>query len=114
MLPSFDKYSVHARLVPAFLVLLPLGLSIVSLFPDKFVGWDFIVWLGTSSGLAVLLEQLSRDQGKAKESHPLLTLGWKTDNEDVAASRVASWASDSGAVSRQVEVSYSRHEDALR
>ncbi|MEW6531470.1 MAG: hypothetical protein AB1473_11580 [Thermodesulfobacteriota bacterium] len=77
MLPSFDKYSIHARLVPAFLVLLPLGLSIVCLFPEKFAGWDFIVWLGTSSGLAVLLEQLARDQGKRKERRLFELLGGK-------------------------------------
>jgi hypothetical protein len=77
MLPSFDKYSIHARLVPAFLVLMPLGLSIVCLFPEKFAGWDFIVWLGTSSGLAVLLEQLARDRGKAKESRLFSLWGGK-------------------------------------
>lgn len=65
--PSFDKYSVNARLIPALIVLLPIGLSLASLFPQKFLGWDLIVWLGTSSGMAVFIEQLARDKGKSKQ-----------------------------------------------
>lgn len=66
-LTSFDKYSIYARLVPALIVLLPVGLSIVCLFPQKFIGWDLLVWLGTSCGMAVFIEQLARDRGKKKE-----------------------------------------------
>jgi hypothetical protein len=66
--PAFDKYSVNARLIPALIVLLPIGISLASLFPQKFLGWDLIVWLGTSSGLAVFLEQLARDKGRSKQS----------------------------------------------
>jgi hypothetical protein len=60
---SLDKYAFNARVIPALLVLLPIGISIASLFPEKFAGWDLIVWLGTSAGLAVFLEQLARDRG---------------------------------------------------
>lgn len=67
ILPGFDKYSVNARLIPALIVLLPIGLSAASLFPQKFLGWDLIVWLGASSGIGIFLEQLVRDKGKAKE-----------------------------------------------
>jgi hypothetical protein len=66
-LTSFDKYSVYARLIPALIVLLPVGLSIVCIFPQKFIGWDLLVWLGTSCGMAIFLEQLARDKGKVKE-----------------------------------------------
>ena len=66
--PTFDKYTVNARLIPALIVLLPIGLSLASLFPKKFLGWDLIVWLGTSSGMAIFLEQLARDKGKSKQS----------------------------------------------
>ena len=66
-IPTLDKYAVNARLIPALIVLLPLGLSLICLFPDKFAGWDLIVWLGASGGLAVFLEQLARDKGKGKE-----------------------------------------------
>jgi len=51
-----DKYAFNARIVPALIVLLPIGLSLATLFPNKFAGWDIIVWLGTSAGLAVFLE----------------------------------------------------------
>lgn len=67
--PEFDRYSVNARLIPALIVLLPIGLSLASLFPQKFHGWDLIVWLGTSSGMAVFLEQLARDKGRSRQSH---------------------------------------------
>jgi hypothetical protein len=72
--PSFDKYSLNARLIPALIVLLPIGLSLASLFPEKFLGWDLIVWLATSSGMAVFLEQLARDKGKSKQ--PVLFTLW--------------------------------------
>ena len=62
-----DKYAFNARIVPALIVLLPIGLSLATLFPNKFARWDIIVWLGTSAGLAVFLEQLARDRGKRKE-----------------------------------------------
>lgn len=67
-LPTLDKYAFNARLIPALIVLLPIGLSLISLFPSKFAGWDLIVWLGTSGGLAIFLENLARDKGKEKES----------------------------------------------
>ena len=60
---SLDKYACNARVVPALLVLFPIGISIACLFPEKLAGWDLIVWLGTSAGLAVFLEQLARDRG---------------------------------------------------
>lgn len=66
-IPSVDKHTTNARLIPAFIVLLPIGLSLASLFPEKFAGWDLIVWLGTSTGLGIFLEQLARDGGKRKE-----------------------------------------------
>lgn len=66
---GFDKYSVNARLIPALIVLLPIGLSLASLFPQKFHGWDVIVWLGTSSGMAIFLEHLARDKGRAKQPY---------------------------------------------
>ena len=62
-----DKYSLKARLIPALLVLLPLCVSLASIFPTKFAGWDLIVWLGTSMGLGIFLEQLARDCGITKQ-----------------------------------------------
>ena len=62
-----DKYAFNARIVPALIVLLPMGLSLATLFPSGFAGWDVLVWLGTSAGLAIFLEQLARDSGRRKE-----------------------------------------------
>jgi len=66
-IPSLDKYAVNARLVPALIVLLPVGLSLAGLFPEKFLGWDLIVWLGTSAALGIFLAQLARYGCKRKE-----------------------------------------------
>lgn len=73
-MPSFDKYSLHARLFPALIVLLPVGFTIACFFPDKFIGWDFLVGLATAGGISIFLEQLARDQGKVKE--PILYKMW--------------------------------------
>lgn len=78
---SLDKYAFNARLVPALIVLLPVGVSLASLFPEKFVGWDLMVWLATSTGLAVFLEQLARDRGRRKEPELFKQWGGKPSTE---------------------------------
>ena len=66
---ALDEYSRHARLKPAFLVVLPLGL-VVSIF-----GLKASVVLAAFSGplatvgLTFLLAQIGRDFGKRKEAH---------------------------------------------
>jgi hypothetical protein len=64
---SLDEYNRNARLKPAFLVILPVGM-LVSLF-----GLNFSVMLAALSGplatvgLTLLLAQIGRDFGKRKE-----------------------------------------------
>jgi len=65
---SFDKYSLNARLYPALILFLPIGLSVASFFPEKFTGCDLLVATITTCGLSFFLENLARDQGKKKES----------------------------------------------
>ncbi len=66
-LVSFDKYTRNARLMPALITFMPVCLSVASLFPDKFAGWDLLIGIITTLGLTVLLEHLARDLGKKKE-----------------------------------------------
>jgi hypothetical protein len=65
---SFDKYALYARVLPGLIVILPIGFGIISLFPQKFLGWDILVGLGTSFGMSVFIAELARDKGKQKQS----------------------------------------------
>lgn len=62
-----DTYTRRARLQPALLVALPLGLAVLAWFPDGMIGWatawGLIVW----SGGTALIAQIGRDWGKSKE-----------------------------------------------
>jgi hypothetical protein len=62
-----DSYTLQARLFPALLVGLPVGLAIVAWFPGQFVGWGLVVSITTSCGFGVLLAHFGRDAGKQKE-----------------------------------------------
>ena len=73
-LVSFDKYTLNARLKPALLAFAPACLTIASLFPEKFLGWDLLVGVITTFGLTMLLENIARDMGKKKE--PVLYEQW--------------------------------------
>lgn len=64
---SFDKYIFYARLVPGLIVIFPIGLAIISLFPEKFLGWDILVAIGTSFGMSIYLAELARDKGREKQ-----------------------------------------------
>lgn len=62
-----DKYTFRARLQPALLVALPLGLTTMAWFPAGVAGWDILWGLIVWSGGTALLAQIGRDRGKAKE-----------------------------------------------
>ncbi|KKM67591.1 hypothetical protein LCGC14_1469610 [marine sediment metagenome] len=64
---KFDGYTVQARLKPSLLVWLPVALAIVAWWPEKFVGWGFLVGISATCGLTLLLAEVGRDQGKQKE-----------------------------------------------
>lgn len=63
-----DHYTRQARLFPALLVMLPVGLAVVAWFPQRFIGWGLLIGVATSCGLTALLSQIGRDLGKSKES----------------------------------------------
>jgi len=64
-----DQYTIRARVLPAFLVALPLGLVTLAWFPDGLSRgsalWSLLVW----SSVTVLVGQLGRDPGKRKQPH---------------------------------------------
>lgn len=64
---KFDTYTRRARLQPALLIALPLGLAAIAWLPDRVIDWDtlwgIIVWWGG----AALIAQVARDPGKRKE-----------------------------------------------
>lgn len=62
-----DQYTIRARVLPALLVALPLGLATLAWFPDGLSGWSALWGLTVWSGATVLLGQLGRDCGKQKQ-----------------------------------------------
>jgi len=71
---KLDTYTLRARLMPAFLVLLPIGLALAAWFPGQFHGWKPVVAAAAYCGLLLWLAELGRDQGKLKE--PALFALW--------------------------------------
>ena len=74
MKPSFDRYTIEARLLPVLVVFLPIGAVVFGLFPVDKLERGVISGLLTSFGFTALLSQLGRHQGKKKE--PLLYKIW--------------------------------------
>ncbi len=62
-----DQYTIRARVLPALLVTLPLGLATLAWFPDGLSGWGAIWGLVVWSGGTMFLAQIGRDSGKRKE-----------------------------------------------
>ena len=69
-----DTYTRTARLQPALLVALPLGLATLAWFPSQLPGWGVIWGLVVWCGGTVLLAQLGREVGRHKE--PMLFELW--------------------------------------
>ena len=69
MKPKFDSYTFEARLLPVFIVGLPVGFAVIAFSPLKFLGWGILTGFIASSGISVLLAQMGRDMGKNKEIH---------------------------------------------
>lgn len=74
---GLDAYSRHARFAPAVLVLLPVGLAVAVWFPDGMLGWGALTGLISTTGLAVLLAELARRPGKAREEQLFKAWGGK-------------------------------------
>ncbi len=71
-----DRYSFNARFLPAAALLLPVGAAVASWLPKPgdLVNWGQLMMIGLSAGGAMLLAQLGRGPGKAKE--PALFASW--------------------------------------
>lgn len=62
-----DAYTRRARLAPAFLVVLPIGLTFAAWFSNTALGWSLLAGLLTTCGFTLLLAEIGRDQGKRRE-----------------------------------------------
>jgi hypothetical protein len=72
-----NSYSRRARLEPALIAALPLGLATVAWFPTGVVGWGLFWGLIAWSGGTALLAQIAREPGKKKEAHLFASWGGK-------------------------------------
>jgi hypothetical protein len=68
MKSALDEYTRNARLKPAFLVALPLALTVAVLGFKQSAIEGTLFGLASSFGFTFLLSQLVRDRGKARES----------------------------------------------
>ncbi len=64
-----DQYTTRARVVPALLVALPVGVATLAWFPGGIAGWSALWALVVWSGGTVLVGQLGRDAGKRKQAY---------------------------------------------
>jgi len=62
-----NPYVRRARLQPAMLVALPLGLATLAISPGGVVGWGTVWSLFVFCGGTALMAQMARDMGKQKE-----------------------------------------------
>jgi hypothetical protein len=69
-----DAYTVRARLLPALIAALPLGIATLAWFPTGILGWGAVWALIVWSGGTVLLAEIGRDAGRRKE--PGLFASW--------------------------------------
>lgn len=74
---AFDSYTRRARLEPAMITALPLGLATLAWFPEGIVGWGLFWSLIAWSGGTALLAQIAREAGKRKEEHLFASWGGK-------------------------------------
>lgn len=62
-----DAYNLRARLFPAFLALVPVGLGVAAWVPVDYQLLGTLGGLGATLGFATLLQQIARDAGRRKE-----------------------------------------------
>lgn len=74
MKSGLDEYARNARLKPAFLVALPIALTVAILGFKQSATEGTLFGLASSLGFTFLLSQLVRDRGKARE--PWLFMRW--------------------------------------
>lgn len=64
----FDEYTLRARIIPAFLVLLPVALAGFTWIPGAIAIPPIVLGTAIYGGLVFLLSQFVRDEGKRKEA----------------------------------------------
>ena len=70
-----DAYSRRARLQPALISVLPLGIALGGCFPDKFWAWGALFGLLVSVGGSFLLAEIARGEGKARQDRLYISWG---------------------------------------
>jgi len=73
----FDEYSFKARLIPAFLVLLPIAIAAWAWLQDFSPSWKLLGEIIVYCGGTFLLAQLGRDLGRRKEKDLFSAWGGK-------------------------------------
>ena len=71
---QLDTYTFKARLLPTFIVIFPLVLVPVVIYPNSIDIWKFLAAICVSFGATALLAQIGRDKGKKAE--PGLFQSW--------------------------------------
>lgn len=74
---GLDAYSIPARFFPALLVVLPLGLVAVVLFPQDLTAWGVGTSTAGTTGLAYLMAEIARRPGRAVQDRLYAHLGAK-------------------------------------
>ena len=67
LLDITNAYTRRARLTPALIVVLPLGLAVLSWSPDGLKSWTVLWSLFVWAGGTALMAQVARDRGREKE-----------------------------------------------
>ena len=63
-----DAYTIRARLLPAFLSALPVGIALAGVYPDGFSEWGALWSTVVAAGGTYLIAELGRDAGRNRES----------------------------------------------
>lgn len=70
----FDRYTLHARIAPIFVTLIPFSFAVAVWFPTASAVWNYVGTLLVTFPVSALLAQLGRELGKRKE--PVLFKRW--------------------------------------
>lgn len=77
LLDITNTYTRRARLTPALIVALPLGLAVLSWSPDGLKAWTVLWTLFVWAGGTGLMAQVARDRGREKEKELFRSWGGK-------------------------------------
>lgn len=77
LLDITNTYTRRARLTPALIVVLPLGLAVLSWSPDGLKSWTVLWSLFVWAGGTALMAQVARDRGREKEKELFQSWGGK-------------------------------------